>query len=88
MANKKLPDPSVPLYVIERRHPDGALDLKGKQPESVFGKAAITGISDWEMAQIIFRTLPNLSNAELTGDTIPAWPAHIDSRWSARRKTW
>jgi len=72
-------------YVIERRHADGSLDLGGPQPESVFGVAAITGISEDAMAKAIFRHKPD---AVMRGDNISRWPSLIDERWIARRKTW
>jgi hypothetical protein len=73
------------FYVIEARHTDGRLDLSGAQPESVFGTHAITGITEDAMAKTVYRLRPD---AVLMGSDIPRWPSHIDSRWSARRKTW
>ena len=73
------------LFVIEARKPDGTLDLSGLQPETVFGMAAITGISEDGMARVIFRRLPE---ACLQGDRISSWPSMIDPRFKARRKTW
>jgi hypothetical protein len=72
-------------YIIERRNPDGSLDLKGPQPESVFGLGAIEGMDDWAMSRVIFRHVPD---ATLTGDSISLWPAQIDPAWVARLKTW
>lgn len=73
------------LYVVECRNPDGTLNFAEPQPESYFGMAAITGITDNAMSHAIFRTLPD---AVMTGDSIPSWPQLIDVRWSARKKTW
>lgn len=73
------------LYIIERRHADGTLDLSQPQPESVFGLGAIQGMTDDQMARVIFRHHPD---AALTGGTIPEWPRVFDSAWVARRKTW
>lgn len=74
------------VWIIEARDADGNLDLKkAPQPEEFFGMGAITGMTDNRIAQAIFRTLPD---AVLTGDSIPAWPALIDPRFRARRKTW
>lgn len=73
------------LYVIEARTPDGQLDLASPQPHEVFGQYAITGIDLWRMSQVIYRHVPD---AVLTGDRIAVWPAVIDPRWIARRKTW
>jgi len=73
------------LYVIECRKPDGSLDFAAPQPESVFGMRAINGISEDAMAKIVYRRCPN---AVLTGTNIPSWPANVDPRWHARRKTW
>ena len=72
-------------WVIECRTPEGKLDLTGPQPESFFGMPAIQGITDNEMADTIFR---RLTEASLSGDAIPSWPALIDPRWIARRKYW
>lgn len=73
------------LYIIECRNPDGSLDLKGAQPESMFGPGAIRGMSSDAMAKRIFRDHPD---AVLRGETISAWPSIFDSRWRARVKTW
>lgn len=73
------------LYVIEARDPDGKLDLRGPQPESVFGNAAITGITEEAMARTVFRHKPE---ACLRGDDLDRWPSLIDPRWIARRKYW
>lgn len=73
------------LYIIEARTPDGALDFTDPQPESVFGDKAITGITDWDMAQAIYRQSPD---AVLQGDQIALWPRWLDPRWTARPKTW
>lgn len=72
-------------YVIECRNPDGSLDLRERQPESVFGNSAITGITEWQMSRLIFKKFPD---AVLRGETISAWPSIFDSRWRAREKTW
>lgn len=73
------------LYVIEARNPDGGLSFSDPQPESIFGNGAIYGITDDTMAKTIFRHQPD---AVLTGDSVSTWPALLDSRFVARRKTW
>lgn len=73
------------LYVIEKRDETGSLDFSEPQPNKFFGLAAITGISEDAMAKVVFRLAPD---AVLTGMDIPAWPSHVDARFSARRKTW
>lgn len=73
------------LYVIEARKPDGSLDFTNPQPEQIFGNAAIHGIEQDRMAKIVFRHAPN---AVLTGDAVSQWPRFVDSRFSARVKTW
>lgn len=73
------------LYIIEARHPDGRLDLTEPQPESVFGPGAIRGMGDDAMATAIFTREPD---AVLDGRHVALWPAMIDPRWIARRKTW
>lgn len=72
-------------WIIEARTADGQLDLTAPQPEQVFGLAAIQGITEDDMAQVIFRRCPE---ASLQGDQISAWPRLLDPRWVARRKTW
>jgi hypothetical protein len=73
------------LYVIESRDAEGKLSFTAPQPESVFGLKAIHGITDDEMAQAIWRKEPD---AVLDGRFLCDWPAIIDPRWKARRKTW
>ena len=73
------------LWVIEARDESGALSFTAPQPEDIFGLAAITGITDYRMAAVIFRLLPD---AILTGDAIASWPSLLDPRFRARRKTW
>lgn len=73
------------LWIIECRSPNGSLDFTGAQPEAVFGAGAITGMTSDAMAKTIFRAHPD---AVLTGDSIALWPHVIDSRFTARRKTW
>lgn len=73
------------LYVIEARTHDGALDLKAADPVTVFGIAAITGISEDAMAKVIFRQVPD---ATLDGREIALWPGKINPAWRARAKTW
>lgn len=72
-------------YVIECRNKDGGLSFGDPQPWTVFGAMAMTGIDADEMAKRIFRHKPD---AILDGRYITEWPALIDPRWSARRKTW
>lgn len=73
------------LYVIECRDNTGKLDFTEPQPDQVFGMGAITGISENEMASVIFRKLPD---AVLTGECVSLWPSLFDPRFTARRKTW
>jgi hypothetical protein len=75
------------LYVIECRDTAGNLDFTGLQPEKIFGVASIAGITEDQMAKVIFRLCPDESIV-LTGETIAAWPAHVDARFRARVKTW
>lgn len=73
------------LYVIECRDHLGALDLTAPQPETVFGMKAITGITTDEMAKAVWR---HNDDAVMDGRFISRWPAFVDPRFSARRKTW
>lgn len=72
-------------YVIESRDEHGVLKLDGPQPESFFGKKAISGITEDEMAKVIFHYQPN---AVLSGMNIPEWPTQLNPAFRARRKTW
>ena len=72
------------LYIIEARNA-GQLDLTGPQPETVFGRGAIVGMTEDRIAKAIYQLKPE---ATLTGDRIPYWPSLIDPRWVAREKTW
>lgn len=72
-------------YVIECRKPDGSLDFSGQRPDQIFGMRAITGITENEMADVVFRYKPD---AVLLGTNISLWPQNIDERWIARKKTW
>lgn len=72
-------------WIIECRTLNGSLDFSGRQPESVFGLAAITGIDEDAMAKAVWRHAPE---AVLEGGNLPIWPAFVDPRWIARRKTW
>lgn len=73
------------LYVIEARDEAGKLDLSGLQPEHVFGRRAITGISEDEIARVIFN---RHEDAVLDGRFVPSWPKIVDARFAAREKTW
>lgn len=78
-------------YIIEARHPDGSLDLTAPQPEEFWGIKAITGISQDEMARVIYRLHPEVDTSRsilLDGAQICLWPRVIDIRFTARRKTW
>lgn len=75
-----------PLWIIEARDGSGSLLLGDyPQPQSFFGDNSIHGINENEIAQAIFRKIPD---ASLQGDSIAMWPALIDPQWIARRKTW
>jgi hypothetical protein len=73
------------LWIIECRDSDGRLDFTGRQPEFVFGLDACRGMTDDQIAKVIYQYHPT---AQLSGDTIPTWPRILDIRWTARRKTW
>jgi hypothetical protein len=79
MANEK--------YIIECRKDDGTLDFSGVQPEQVFGHGAIGGMTDDEMAKVVFRKCPDLKDGAMHGRNIALWPSFVDSRFVARRKT-
>jgi len=73
------------LWIIEARDEAGQLKFDCLQPELFFGIRAMQGISVNEMADAIFRKIPN---ATLSGDQLPFWPRLINPHWTARRKTW
>lgn len=73
------------LWIIEARNVDGELDFAQPQPESIFGMGAIQGMTEDQIAKVVFSRVPD---AVLTGDSIARWPTLIDSRFHARRKTW
>lgn len=75
------------LWIIEKRRPDGTLDLSAPQPESFFGNDAVFGMSVTRMAEMIFRLNPNPEIA-LHGTNIPLWPKNVNEHFQARRKTW
>lgn len=72
-------------YIIEARNPDGSLDLKCEQPETVFGRKSISGMTLNEIAKTIFRFKPD---AVLDGGSIPLWATAINPKWVIREKTW
>ena len=77
---------NLKIYIVEARGSKGELLLGDyPQPESVFGKGAITGTTDWGLSRVIFARIPD---AVLSGDNIPNWPRLIDPNWVARQKTW
>lgn len=73
------------LYIIERRTQMGRLDFKGPQPERVFGRGAITGLTEDQIAKTVYRLAPD---AVLTGQNIPLWAAFVDPAFIVRAKTW
>lgn len=72
-------------WIVERRDEAGKLVFDSPQPEDRFGDAARNGMTEDQMAKVIFRHKPN---AVLTGDSIPTWPRVIHPQFVARRKTW
>lgn len=73
------------LWIIEARDPYGNLDFKCPAPFTKFGISGIQGITEDEMAKVIFRHKPD---AVLDGRSISQWPALLHPNWIARRKTW
>lgn len=72
-------------WIIEARNPDGTLNLRDPQPEAFFGNGAIHGMTDYQIAKVVWRHAPD---AELHGDSIATWPRAVDARFLARQKTW
>lgn len=74
------------IYIIEKRDENGALLLNAPQPEDFFGMKAIAGITENEIAQIVFqRAGPDVV---LDGRTMLRWPAKLNPQFIAREKTW
>lgn len=71
-------------WIIEARV-DGRIVHESPQPEDVFGPAAFRGITEDQIAKVVFRLRPE---AVLDGREIHLWPSNIDKRFVARRKTW
>jgi hypothetical protein len=44
-------------------------------------------MTDDQIAKAVYRRNPDPAFV-LTGDSIATWPAFVDPRWVARRKTW
>ena len=72
-------------WIIECRTPAGALDFTAPQHETIFGAGCITGLTEDQIAKTVFRLQPD---AVMRGDAIATWPALVDPRFIARRKTW
>lgn len=73
------------LYVIEKRDKDGKLDFSKPQPEDFFGMVAITGITENQMSDVIFR---HNKDAVLDGRHLLRWPEYLCPGFYARRKNW
>ena len=69
-------------WIIDARI-DGRLDLTAPQPQKFFGMAAITGITEDEMAKTVWRHTPD---AVLDDRDIARWAARIDPRFIARER--
>lgn len=72
-------------YVIERRNSLGRLVFDKPQPEHYFGQRAIFGITENEIAQVVYRACPAVT---LSGADIARWASHIHPQFVVREKTW
>lgn len=73
------------LYVIEKRNQDGSLDFSSPQPEDYFGIKAIIGITENEIADVVFahnHDIPYLV------PPVENWAKIINPAFKTRRKTW
>ena len=75
----------VTKYVIEKRHPSGNLDFSDPQAHDVFGMSAIKGITEDEIAKVVFKRLPD---ATLDGMGLLGWAAKVDPKFVTRVKYW
>lgn len=73
------------LWIVEKRHADGSLDLSEPQPTHYFGLKSITGMTDDVMAKVVYR---HNADVLLDGRYIPDWPRVLHSSFVARVKTW
>lgn len=76
---------SKQLWIIEARAPDGSLDLRTLQPDALFGTRCYAGITEDDMARVVYRHSPMLT---LDGREIASWPTKLHPGWVARRRTW
>jgi hypothetical protein len=74
------------LWIVEHRV-GGELLLAGPQPESVFGDLAFLGITEDQMAKVVYDRCPDKS-IKLSGMDISNWLRHLHPNWVARVKTW
>ena len=76
-------------WIIEKRV-FGVLDLSAPQPEQFFGDKAITGITEDQIAKVVYRHVDARGGKDvvLDGRNIAFWPSLIDGSFVARRKTW
>ena len=74
------------LWIIEARNSDGDLDFRTLQPQHIFGRNSITGMTSDAMAKVIYRHDPLAP--QLNGSDIENWPKLLHPMWVARRKTW
>lgn len=72
------------LWIIEKRHADGALDFSRPQPEDYFGERAITGMTEDQLAQAVWK----YTDATLDGMELGRWSSNVDPAFRERRKTW
>ena len=72
------------LWVIEKRHADGRLDFSEPSVYAVFGMAAIIGLDEDALAKAVYRRVPDVI---LDGRETALWPAKVNPRFIARRKT-
>ncbi len=73
------------MVILERRHPNGTLDLKGKQPPSVRGQYSPGVMTFDEVYGLYFRDNPE-SGASACWPELEAWLKK--KGWTIRAKTW
>lgn len=75
------------LYVIEARNEDGSLnfDRDKLRVDEVFGRKAITGITEDRIAEVVWRHEPD---AVLDGRSLLRWATKVDPRFQTRKKYW
>jgi hypothetical protein len=82
------PYQSNQTVILEARHSDGTLNLKGEQPPSVRGRSSPGVMKFFEVYDLYFRDNPEASDRGTTASwqELDAWLKK--KGWTIRAKTW